>query len=148
MISRPRVASILKIILSHFISGSISHFEAQFPPPSSTRASFILPALPSPSHPLFNIHPPHRSQALPPSLVSFFLSLRAFSWWSAGPDPGPLEVQLPGEPPDGRVGSQAESRPSPGALSPPAAACGAGAGMQPEFPHRHRQVLRRTLRGW
>ncbi|KAI3365948.1 hypothetical protein L3Q82_009780, partial [Scortum barcoo] len=65
-----------------------------------------------PSHPLLSL-----------------LSLRALSWRRAGPNPGPLEVQLPGEPADGRVGSQAESRPSPGPLSPPAAARGPRAGV-------------------
>lgn len=53
--------------------------------------------LPSPSHPLFIIRPPRRSQALPPSLVSFVcqsLQLAAERWarpWASG-SPAPWRV--------------------------------------------------------
>ena len=81
----------------------------------------------------------------PPTSSCCFCFLRAFSQWSIRPDSGPLEVQLSGEPPDGRVRGSAESHPSPSALSSTAAAHGQGTGMQPELPYCYRQVLRRTL---
>lgn len=137
MLSILGVTLTLKIILSGFISGIISHFGAKFPSSSVNQASSFPPALPL----MLRLTSVHLVAHRPSRPLSCLLSLRAFSWWSAGPDPGPLEVQLPREPPDGRVRGQAESHPSRGAVSPPSAAHGPGAGMQPEFPHRHRQVL-------
>lgn len=72
---------------------------------------------------------------LKPALV--ISPTRALSRRSAGPDPGPDEVQFPGEPADGHVGGPAEPHPGPGALSSTEAPHGAWAGLQPELPHCH-----------
>lgn len=80
--------------------------------------------------------------------VFFLLCLRTFCRRSSGSNSGPVEVQLSREPPDGSIRGQAEPAPGPSPLSPSTTTCGPRKRMQPELPHRHRQVLWRTLWRW
>lgn len=80
--------------------------------------------------------------------VFFLLCLRTFCRRSPGSKAGPVEVQLSGEPPDGGFRGQAEPQPGPSPLPPSTTARGPRKRMQPELPHRYRQVLRRTFWRW
>lgn len=129
----------LKIILPHNIYDSIG-FQSDSPSSLYMPKPYLFS--------LFSLSPCVEHAATSSLTVFFLLCFRTFCWWSSGPNLGPVEVQLSGEPPDGGVRGQAEPHPSPSAFSPTTTTCGQRKGMQPELPDCYRQVLWWTFWRW